>query len=283
MISKPFLRGRPAVRRARSEALKGPEKPMSPNQPAAPTIEVVNLNWGATSLSAIRGVLESVYAVLTEAFAKTPSHSIRVLRWSQSHPMLVHDARPYCVYLATGDTYWCQYSLQFSHELCHILTNSDSGKEHKHKWFEETLCELASLFVLHQLAESWVANPPPSVRAAADFAPNHGIYAEERERKFGLPPGRAFPEWLNAQLAGLEADPCDRQRNGTLAVALLPEFRRNPALWRDCGVLNAWDASRNRDFGEYLDSWTACLRERGLPDRTPEFLRRRFGLGFAYG
>lgn len=251
---------------------------MPPHRPAAPTIEVVNLNWGATSLSAIRGVLESVYAVLTEAFAKTPSHSIRVLRWRQSNPMVVDGARPYCIYLATGDTYWSQYSLQFSHELCHILTNSDSGKKHKHKWFEETLCELASLFVLHRLAGFWAANPPPSVPGAVDFAPNHGIYAEEREREFGLPPDRALPEWLQAQLAALEADSCDRQRNGTIAVALLPEFRRNPDLWRDCGVLNVWDASRNCNFGEYLDSWTDCLRERGLSDRTPAFLRRRFGL-----
>ena len=41
-------------------------------------ITVCNANWGATSLSAIRGVLESVHGVLAEAFEKVPSEPIRV-------------------------------------------------------------------------------------------------------------------------------------------------------------------------------------------------------------
>lgn len=42
-------------------------------------ITICNANWGATSLSAIRGVLDSVLGALTEPFEKVPSDPIRVL------------------------------------------------------------------------------------------------------------------------------------------------------------------------------------------------------------
>ena len=124
----------------------------------APLI-VENGNWGAVSLSAIRAVLESAYTALVEAFEKEPEDVIHVTQWNREYPLVVHDRRPYQMYLSARDRYWCQYVYQFSHELCHILTNFDRAKQHRHKWFEESLCELSSLFVLHRLAEIWAESP----------------------------------------------------------------------------------------------------------------------------
>ena len=241
-------------------------------------ITINNANWGATSLSAIRGVLESAYRVLTEAFMKAPVQAIRVSRWGNDHPLLVKEERPYLIYLATSDRYWCQYSYQFAHELCHILTNADSFRNHKHKWLEEALCDLASLFVLDRLADSWTTNPPPTVANAAEFAPHHRTYAERIEQQHSLPPHQCLADWLRGQLDHLEADAENREWNAIVAVALLAEFRRDTTLWVDCGVLNTWDASNDRNLAEYLDSWSARLLEQGRTPRTPPVLRRRFGL-----
>ena len=63
----------------------------------------------------------------------------------------------------------------------------------------------------------------------------------------------------------------------TPAVALLPEFRRDPSLWGDCGALNIGDAHGNRDFSEFVASWSARIQEQGTAPHTPQSLRRPLG------
>ena len=118
-------------------------------------ISVLNGNWGAATLAAITDVLQSVYHALTDAFRKTPDSPIEVSTWALSYPQLIDDARPYRVYLSAHDTYWSMYAYQFAHELCHVLIGFDRFKGHKHRWFDETLCEMASLFSLYRISETW--------------------------------------------------------------------------------------------------------------------------------
>ena len=61
--------------------------------------------------------------------------------------------------LDTQNTYWCQYAYQFSHEFCHILCGYDEDFA-GNKWFEETLCETASLFCMRAMSRSWENDPP---------------------------------------------------------------------------------------------------------------------------
>lgn len=236
----------------------------------SPVVE--NGNWGATSLAAIRAVLTSAGSALMDAFGKQPDAPVHVVGWRRN-PQLFHDLRPYEIRLSARDTYWCQYVYQFSRELCHVMTNFDRCKEHRHKWFEESLCELASLFVLHRLAEVWRTHPPSGIAGASDFALNHGAYAREIAAKYFRAEGKALPEWLAGNIEALEANPLERDLTGVVAVALLDRFRRDPALWRDCGTLNRWDPRANVTFSEYLDSWAACLRQNGSEAVTPAVIR----------
>ena len=126
---------------------------MTPGNTEA-AVTVINGNWGLTSLSAIRAVLSSAHRVLVRSFEVAPEVAVHVSRWNRDYPFTVYEKRPYQVFLSATDTYWSQYVYQFSHELCHVLTHFDSYKKHKHKWFEESLCELASLHVLRSLARS---------------------------------------------------------------------------------------------------------------------------------
>ena len=180
--------------------------------------------------------------------------------------------RPYEI--RTRDTYWRQYACQFSRELCHVMTGFGRFKRHRHKWFEESLCEAASLFVLHRLTEVWAEEPP--LRVASEFAPNHATYAEAMEEKYRAFPGIARPGWLAAKL---EAGP--RGLDGAAAVALPDGFRRDPTLWRDCLSLNRWDPSADATFSDYLESWTTFLRECGSAARAPALARKTFQPGLA--
>ena len=238
----------------------------------APLI-VENGNWGAVSLSAIRGVLESVYVTLVDVFEKEPEHAIHVTPWNQGHPRVVYDRRPYQIYLSARDSYWSKYVYQFSHELCHILTNFDRAKQHRHKWFEESLCELSSLFVLHRLAEIWVESPPASVFKAADFAPNHREYAECIEAKYSISSSKDISGWLAENIRTLETSSVERELTGVVAVALLDCFRENPSLWSECGWLNHWDPREDNSFPEYLDSWSDCLKANGINNRVPNIAK----------
>ena len=236
-------------------------------------LTVFNGNWGRTSLASILAVLESAHGTLTSAFGVRPDAPIRVCRWNQDHPRVVHDRRPYQIFLSTGDTYWSQYVFQFSHELCHVLTGFERYREHHHKWFEESLCELASLFVLHRLADDWKLQPPPGVYRAAEFAPNHRTYALTREQQHSAPVERDLPAWYSENFSELEANPYDRIRTGIVAAALRPRFLQEPSLWVACRRLNSWDPNGDETFGDYLDSWCADLRRNGLEIRTPEMVR----------
>jgi len=218
------------------------------------TLVVENGNWGATSLRAIHGVVESAYAVLVEAFEKEPEDIIHLIRWNQKHHLVVHNKRPYKMYLSAWDKYWSQYVYQFSHDLCHILTNFDRVRKHRHKWFEGSLCELSSLFVLHRLAETWAESPPAGVFEAADFAPNHREYAEYIGAEYGISSGEDISRWLSENIRTLETSSAERELNGAVAVALLDRFREDPSLWRECGWLNHWNPEGGETFPDYLDS-----------------------------
>ena len=237
---------------------------------------VENGNWGAVSLRAIRAVLESAYAALAEAFEKEPEDVIHLIPWNQEPPLVVHGRRPYIMYLSARDSYWSQYVYQFSRELCHILTNFDRAGQHRHKWFEESLCELSSLFVLRRLAENWAESPPAGVFEAADFAPHHAEYAEYLEAKYEKFSGAELSDWLAGNIRAPGEDSVKPEPARAAALALLDHFLYDPSLWRECGWLNRWNTEAEETFFDYLDSWSRCLSGNGLDGRMPNLVKKSF-------
>ena len=137
-------------------------------------VTIDNGNWGATSLSAVRAVLESTASLLCDAFGRAPDAPVQVSPWDQA-PRVAWDLRPYRIWISARDTYWCQYAYQFSHELCHILVNFDQVRRHRHKWFEESICELSALFALHRLSEGI----PTSVALSTRTMPLNSLLLNE--------------------------------------------------------------------------------------------------------
>ena len=243
-------------------------------------LTVVNGDWGATSLRAVHAVLEPAADILCEAFGKDPDAPI-LLNPGRGPPMVAWDRRPYWMRLSARDTYWCQYVYQFSHELCHVLVNFDRmrGERHRrgrHKWFEETLCELASLFVLHRITERFQRHPPADILDARGYAPHFRAYADQIAKRVPAVSSDELPTWLRENLPALEEHHADRELNRPVAVAMLPMFLDDETLWRDCGSLNTWDASSDPSFADYLDSWTARLTRDGRAARTSQLVRCLF-------
>jgi hypothetical protein len=76
------------------------------------------------------------------------------------YPMLITDREPLIIRTCVEADFWCQFIYQFSHELTHfVIRNLKRNKNMYVKWFEETICESISLFILRILAEQWKLCP----------------------------------------------------------------------------------------------------------------------------
>ncbi len=163
------------------------------------------------------------------------------------------------VRLDTRGTFWAQMTYQFSHELCHILCDYKENPN-PNKWFEETLCEMASLFVLRRSAETWKTRPPyPHWK---DYSEALRKYAEERIEPARLPAGKTLAAWHRENAAELAKNATDRARNTTAATEILPLFEKAPERWESVGALNAGTFDASTTFPQFLEAWHSNVAEK---------------------
>ena len=241
-------------------------------------IIVLNANWGATSLTAIHGVLMSVFDVLVDALGRHPSEPIEVGHCPGEHFLAVNQTRPYRMYLSAWNRYWSKYAYQFGNLLCRILTGHDPHQEHKYRWLQDSICEAASLYALHRIAETWVERPPRAVYRAKEFAPSHEAYAKSIRREYALAAETVVGQSLRQSREGLETS---RHRNdlaGILVCDLLEIFQNAPNLWKDCAALASCDPRQNETLEDYLDSWSRAANRSGRCVTAPDLMRKRLGV-----
>jgi len=165
----------------------------------------------------------------------------------------------YQVRLATGGTLWAQYTFQFAHEFCHILCNYDEDPS-RCKWFEEAICEVASLFVLRRSGETWKARPPyPNWK---EYAKSLAEYADGRIKAAPLPAGKTLAEWYKENADALAATAVDRERNTIAAVQLLPFLEKAPEHWEAVTWLNTEKLTPSHTLPEYLRAWRSNAPEK---------------------
>jgi len=221
-------------------------------------IRVTGDGWGRASTQDVASVLQSVAQALLEHFPGRRLQPILVAPSAQ-HPLTLYAKGPngeYQVYLSATDHNWAQYAYQFAHELSHILTNYEHPADAAvNQWFEEALCEAASLYALRRLAQIWEASPP--YPHWAEYAPQFTRYAErflqEPHRK--LPPHTTLATWFQTYERELRADPYLRSLNEVVANLLLPVFEEIPHFWNAVSYLHA--EARGSDFAEYMQTWHA--------------------------
>ncbi len=182
--------------------------------------------------------------------------------WPKGGPILLYRRGPageFLVKLDTGESYWAQYTYQFAHECAHVLAGGAPAK-HRHKWFEESLCEAASLFVLRRSAETWKTSPP--YPGGESFAPALRNYADDRMKKGLLPEGKTLAAWYAENREALEAKADDRARNQVPAQELLPLLEKEPERWESLLWLNAEPLPAEAPFARVLEAWKARCPER---------------------
>ncbi len=208
---------------------------------------------------------ENVQAILVSAanelWRHFPDRSLKpILIEPRGGPITLFDRGPhgeYQVRLSTGDNLWSQWVFQFTHEFGHILSNYDTVS-HQNKWFEETVCEVASLFVLRCLADTWRESNSPSWKR---YAPAFRKYAEDRIRQAQLPLGQTLPRWYEEHARRLAKTGYDREKNTLVAVQLLPLFEKSPRHWAAITYLARAKKGHSETLPDYLKAWQAHCPE----------------------
>jgi hypothetical protein len=217
--------------------------------------------WGSGSSEKIEAVLYSVANALLSRFPNKLVAPV-VITHTEGNPIALYHRGPageYLVRLHATDERWHLYVFEFAHEFCHLLSNFDAnvdGNTRKHnQWFEESLCEAASLFALDNLASAWEHAPAGYglPERAAKLRSFFNLLIGEEHRQ--LPPQVHPAAWLDAHEGQLRGDPYLRDKNDLVAKLLLPLFQGNPKSWDAIGYLNLDPAAPGATLAEYLSHW----------------------------
>lgn len=182
------------------------------------------------------------------------------------HPEIIKLDLSNLIYLSSHDRHWSNYSYQFAHELCHHVIDSDFYTTNdKFGWFEEALCELASIFFIDKMSQTWLTNPPyPNWLC---YSTSLVIYVRDiieiPENKISKP----FKYWLFENLDGLYKDRYKREENRIVALQLFSLFKNRPEFWTTIQYLKFVRVTDEMTFDCFIDNWTKLV-----PDNLKELI-----------
>jgi hypothetical protein len=231
-----------------------------------PTLRVAEEGWGDVDHDNVAAVLKSAAAELAKHVPERRTDVLQVA-YSADGPIVYYDRGPngeYQIRLQVQGRYWSQFAYQFAHEHCHVLCRYRKG-ENPNKWFEESLCELASIFVVEKMAETWRTDPP--YRNWRDYSQSLSDYVKKHVENKGLPEGETLADWYRKNEPELRKTATDRERNQVVALALLPKFRDQPKRWTTVQHVNAEIGPPDMSFRDYLHRW-----QKHAPEEHREFI-----------
>lgn len=220
-------------------------------------------NWGDASDIEIRGVLQTTADQFVPLVKKLSGLKVLVSTTNGS-PIVLHQRTKddeLQIKLGTKNRYWCQYVFQFAHELGHIICGFEQGNQ-SNQWFEESLCEAASLYALKSLSVLWSTSPPyPNWQS---YAPEFLKYRIDRIKGSSCPENFQLPSWWRENRVALSRNAGLRKQNLWIAVKLLSIIEQNPgSAWSACSWLNHSQDGQSKTFEEYLSDWYGACPQTG--------------------
>lgn len=201
--------------------------------------------WGEAVLENIREVLRSVDHVFRPCFGSSMNTNDLLVIHSDDHPVTYSNHN--VILLNAEDRYWCQYAYQFAHEYCHFQIGGNVPRQLR--WFEESLCELASYFFLPRIGNLWKTNPPyPNWQDYAEKFREYSIHDQQKVTPFDLD----FSDNSDT-LVHLIQNEYDRPKNAYVALKLMPVFEANPELWSVVHIIR--NVPKNLSFSESMRCW----------------------------
>lgn len=147
------------------------------------------------------------------------------------HPLCMRALQGHnVIFLSTEGNYWCQWVYQFAHEyLHHLINGSLSGEIDGVIWFEETLCELSSIWHIINLHGFCAVSESPTLRGYAPSA--LGYQNALLSSNLGLKSQIQAPGDIARWFPLLAEPQHHRDHYNAIACHILHLFQENPLLW----------------------------------------------------
>lgn len=227
--------------------------------------------WGQAQLHEITKLLDSIlsdFYTNLEA-GKITDKPVYVINSKNKvpptdYPEIIKLDKFNLIYLSTSDRLWSQYSYQFVHELCHHIVDSDFYTTNdKFGWFEEALCELASIFCIDKMSKTWLTNPP--YQDWKDYSTSLTDYVQDiiAENIIYKP----FKTWLTENIDELLKDRYRRTECRIVALQLFPLFKNRPEFWATIHYLKFIKVTDEMTFDNFIDAWAELV-----PNKMKELL-----------
>ncbi|MDE3259565.1 MAG: hypothetical protein OYM47_17185 [Gemmatimonadota bacterium] len=194
------------------------------------------------------------------------------------------------IYLDTwGRSDW-QMIFQFAHEYGHVLSKYYQTRHGTEEWFEETLAQMASLYVLREIPRRvddgrlqvpiTITAPDGITLRLLDQATAFRSWTRDQIPGFKqtLP---QFISWWQVRQNRLYENAYLRELNDHVARNLLDIFEKDPEAWNTVRYIQhngpvSWDPNQN--FGTYLQGWV--YRTPARWQKYAHEVTRRFGYFF---
>jgi hypothetical protein len=238
------------------------------------TIKVEGRDWGDVETNEIHQVLKSTLSVFHPFSPTLQKHPI-VVSTTANDPKVLYDLKDghaYHIQLTAKNRHWCQYVFQFAHELGHIMCNFRK-ENNANLWFEESICEVTSLYALQEIGQKWdEISIDPNWRA---YAQEFEKYRIHRIKESSYPENFQLTSLWNQNRSILSQNPHLRKQNIWVALTLYDLFDQNPTIaWSACFYLNNSPTHRKADFEQYLQNWKYACPERTQKEFVEKIISR---------
>ena len=155
-------------------------------------------------------------------------------------PMCSIDGDGHVIRISAKDDYWCRWVYEFAHEYCHhIIDGALTGEWCNLLWFEETICELSSIFNLHKMIAFC------GTKGLKIYIPDVKKYRDDLLNKnaYDLTSNEG---WYYKYASDLSKDDgYKRELYNAIAALIFPLFKENPHLWKiilHIGDIRSWNS-----------------------------------------
>ncbi|EJJ9540437.1 hypothetical protein NKF71_001250 [Salmonella enterica] len=230
------------------------------------TLKVFQTDFDSdVEIANLQSVLEYSRLIIDDIMGSKLNTPVSIYHYNNVYsPMVFYDRGingEFMINLGSHDTQYDRYIYQFIHEYCHIRTNY---REHNRKlgWFEESICETASLYFLDIISTRWNHNPPLKYLKGYDKF----ILEYQKKVKQNVCLKQDFLEWFSFKRkyfdeTHLEEHSSKRNDYFIISKHILPLFYSNPELWNALTYWNAWEQDINDNIDSAFNKWLFVLPE----------------------
>lgn len=181
---------------------------------------------------------------MLDRFDEKPDSTLTIIdNKPLGHPKCLDNNK--IIFLSTaGNTFWSQNAYQLSHEFCHYFIQKKTSLRNN-SWFEESLCELSSIYFLSILSSEWEKS---QIFKKVQYSGPLNDYHSELLSDVS-PFDLSLLNDKESQLyEEMNKDPYLRDNNKYISIKMLPIFIEFPTLWQDVHLIRQCNIKNLRSF-----------------------------------